>query len=65
MKYLNLNTFDITGDLSIDESLGSLKSEDYDHWIAKYFGILRVAYIMMSMLAYSLPVNMLTKTILV
>jgi hypothetical protein len=31
MKYLNLTTFDITGDLSFDESFGSWEAEDYEH----------------------------------
>jgi cytochrome P450 len=63
MKYLNFTTFDITGDLSFDESFGSLESENYDHWIANIFGMLRLACIMIALRAFGVPVYMLFKTI--
>lgn len=43
MRWLNFATFDITGDLSFDESFGALDAEDYNSWIANLFGMLRVA----------------------
>ncbi|KAF1847911.1 benzoate 4-monooxygenase cytochrome P450 [Cucurbitaria berberidis CBS 394.84] len=43
MRWLNFTTFDITGDLTFDESFGSLEAEDYNSWIANLFGKLRVA----------------------
>jgi hypothetical protein len=61
MKYLNFTTFDITGDLSFDESFGSLESENYDHWIANIFGMLCSACVMMALRAYGLPVDMLSR----
>jgi hypothetical protein len=63
MKYLNYTTFDITGDLSFDESFDSLKSENYDHWIANIFGMLRVGCIMQAMRAYGFPIDMMFRKV--
>jgi hypothetical protein len=63
MKYLNFTTFDITGDLSFDESFGSLDSQNYDHWIANIFGMLRIGCFMHVMRAYGFPVATMFKTI--
>ena len=59
MKYLNFTTFDITGDLSFDELFGSLESENYNHWIANMFDMLRLGSIIRVMNAYGLPVSKL------
>jgi len=56
MQYLTFTTFDITGDLSFDQSFGSLESEEYNKWITNIFDMLRVASIMRVMTAYGLPV---------
>lgn len=56
MKYLNFLIFDITGDLLFDESFGSLESEDYDHWIANIFGMLKFGVICDGLRAYGVPV---------
>jgi cytochrome P450 len=45
MKYLNFLIFDITGDLTFDETFGTLKTEEYDQSIANIFGMLKFGVI--------------------
>ena len=59
MKYLNFTTFDITGDLTFDESFGSLESENYDSWIAVIFDWIRIGAILRVLRFYGVPVKYL------
>jgi hypothetical protein len=63
MKYLNFLTFDITGDLLFDESFGSLQSENYDHWIANLFDMLRIGCIFLGLRSYGVPVMKLVEIV--
>jgi hypothetical protein len=56
MKYLNFLIFDITGDLTFDESFGTLETEEYDQWIANIFGMLKFGVICNLLRAYGVPV---------
>lgn len=46
MRWLNFTTFDITGDLTFDESFDSLLNEDYNSWVANIFSSVRVLSIL-------------------
>ncbi|KAH7071327.1 cytochrome P450 monooxygenase-like protein [Paraphoma chrysanthemicola] len=61
VKYLNFTTFDITGDLSFDESFGALESEEHNEWVATLFTMLRVGAIIRVLTAYGLPTPFLLK----
>jgi hypothetical protein len=63
VKYLNFTTFDITGDLAFDDSLGSLESEDLNQWVANTFAMLRVGAIMRVLTGYGLPMNKIIDSI--
>jgi hypothetical protein len=56
MKLLNFLIFDITGDLTSDESFGTLETEEYDRWIADIFGMLKFGVICNLLRAHSVPV---------
>ncbi|KAF2852017.1 cytochrome P450 [Plenodomus tracheiphilus IPT5] len=43
MRWLNFATFDITGDLTFDESFGSLNNENFNVWTATLFKMVRAA----------------------
>jgi len=43
VRWLNFTTFDITGDLTLDTSFGSLENEDYNVWVATLFKMVKVA----------------------
>ncbi|KAH9882424.1 hypothetical protein J1614_000660 [Plenodomus biglobosus] len=43
MRWLNFTIFDITGDLTFDESFGSLNNEDFNMWTATVFKMIRAA----------------------
>ncbi|KAI8933199.1 hypothetical protein NX059_009836 [Plenodomus lindquistii] len=43
VRWLNFTTFDITGDLTFDESFGSLNNEDFNAWTATLFRMVRAA----------------------
>jgi cytochrome P450 len=63
MKYFNFTTFDITGDLTFGESFGSLVSEDYDHWIANIFRVIRLVCVIQVMRCYGLAAHKLLRAI--
>lgn len=63
MRYFNFTTFDITGDLTFGESFGSLVSEDYDHWIANIFRVIRLVCVIQVMRCYGLAAHKLFKII--
>jgi cytochrome P450 len=63
MRYFNFVTFDITGDLTFGESFGSLVSEDYDHWIANIFRVIRLVCVIQVMRCYGLAAHKLFKVI--
>jgi cytochrome P450 len=63
MRYFNFTTFDITGDLTFGESFGSLVSEDYDHWIANIFRVIRLVCVIQVMRCYGLAAHKLFKVI--
>ncbi|KAF2023284.1 cytochrome P450 monooxygenase-like protein, partial [Setomelanomma holmii] len=55
MAYLNFATFDITGDLSFDESFGALEAETHNQWVATLFSMLRAGAIIRILAAYGVP----------
>ncbi|KAH7413772.1 cytochrome P450 monooxygenase-like protein [Phaeosphaeria sp. MPI-PUGE-AT-0046c] len=63
MKYLNFTTFDITGDLTFDESFGSLESENYDSWIAIIFDWIRFGAYLRVLTFYGFPIQTFFKII--
>ena len=66
MRWLNFTTFDITGDLSFDESFGSLEGEDYNSWIANVFNLMRFGSMLSVLRDYpilNMPVMMLFNTV--
>jgi hypothetical protein len=56
MKFFNFLIFDISGDLTFDESFRTLETEEYDHWIANIFFMLKFGIICNLLRAYGVPV---------
>ncbi|EYE95238.1 cytochrome P450 [Aspergillus ruber CBS 135680] len=42
VKWYNLTTFDIIGDLAFGEPFGGLEKAEYHHWVAMVFGFVKV-----------------------
>jgi hypothetical protein len=59
----DFTTFDITGDLSFDESFGALESGTHSEWVSSLFRVLRVGAMIRVFTAYGLPTPMLFKYI--
>ncbi|PYH89624.1 cytochrome P450 [Aspergillus ellipticus CBS 707.79] len=60
VKWYNLTTFDLIGDLAFGESFGGLDSSEYHHWVATIFHSIRAISFMRLRDAYPLVFPMLT-----
>lgn len=43
VRWLNFTTFDVTGDLTLDASFGSLENEHFTSWVATLFKMVKFA----------------------
>ncbi|PLB50796.1 cytochrome P450 [Aspergillus steynii IBT 23096] len=60
VKWYNLTTFDLIGDLAYGESFGGLESSEYHHWVAAIFDSVRVLAVIALKDAYPLISKLFT-----
>lgn len=59
VKWYNLTTFDVIGDLAFGEPFGGLESAEYHHWVAMVFGFVKVTPFVRLRDAYPIVFQML------
>ncbi|KAJ5193245.1 hypothetical protein N7449_009387 [Penicillium cf. viridicatum] len=60
MKWYNLTTFDILGDLAFGEPFGGLESSEYHYWVSTIFQAIRGMSLLQFKDAYPLPFRILS-----